>query len=336
MKHALVAGAAGFLGSHFVDALVERGWRVTALDNFSTGNLKNLAHLPRTKDPFAVGYTGCYEVDITDNRELDYLFGFENRNSSKFDVIFNAACPASPPVYQKNPIVTMETCFIGTKNLLKLARDHEAKFIHCATSEAYGDPDVSPQSESYRGNVSTTGIRACYDEGKRISETLCAEYHRLYGVPTKIVRIFNTYGPRMDPDDGRVVTNFIKQALLGKSFTLYGGGTQTRSFCYVSDLVAGFMKVMDTPDSFVGPINLGNPNEFTIYDLAKQIHQKLRHDRAFDDLCINLPLPEDDPKQRRPDISMAKTVLGWEPVIELSEGLDKTIEYISSVLLKPF
>lgn len=318
MKRALVAGAAGFLGSHFVDALIERGYCVRGVDNFSTGNRRNLHHLENlSHDKWA----NCYNRDIADG----YM------TTASYDVIINAACPASPPAYQADPVQTMKTCFNGTLNLLDVARNG-GKFIHCATSEAYGDPEISPQSEAYRGNVNTTGIRACYDEGKRISETLCAEYNRLYKIPVKIVRIFNTYGPRMDPDDGRVVTNFIKQALKGEKFTLYGGGHQTRSFCYVSDLVDGFMKVIDTSDDFIGPMNLGNRNEFTVRELAQKINEKIRPGSKFEDWCIDLPLPEDDPKQRKPDISLARKTMSWEPKVQLSEGLDKTIDYIKSRL----
>jgi UDP-glucuronate decarboxylase len=306
----LVSGAAGFLGSHLVDRLLEQGHVVTGFDNYMTGREANLAHT-RGSNSFAM-------------HTHDVLEPFPG----EYDRIYNLACPASPPFYQKDPVNTARVCFWGTDNLLTLARNCGARFFQASTSEVYGDPEVHPQPESYRGAVNTVGPRACYDEGKRVAETLTFDYARAHGLEVKVVRIFNTYGPRMNPDDGRVVSNFIVQALRDQDITIYGEGQQTRSFCYVDDLIDGFLKLMESPAEAMGPVNIGNPGEFTMIELANEVialtgsRSKLKH----------LPLPEDDPKQRRPDISRAKELLDWEPKVQLREGLTRTIAYFEDEL----
>ena len=299
----LVTGGAGFVGSHLIDKLMACGDEVICLDNYFTGRKHNLLKwhdYPRFE---------LIRHDVTDPINLEV------------DRIFHLACPASPVHYQHNPVKTAKTCFLGTYNMLGLAKRVNARLLLASTSEVYGDPDVHPQPETYRGNVNPNGIRSCYDEGKRIAETLCFDYQRMNGTEVRVARIFNTYGPRMLPDDGRVVSNFIVQALRNQPLTIYGDGWQTRSFCYVSDLVDGLYKLMECDEP--GPMNLGNPNEFSIYELAKkirdQINPKLR--------LIRKDLPQDDPKQRCPDISLAKKKLGWEPKIQLETGLIDTIEY---------
>lgn len=308
-KRILVTGGAGFLGSHLMDRLLERGDEVICLDNFFTGAKDNIRHL-LTHPRFEL-----MRWDVIDPFKVEV------------DQIYNLACPASPVHYQHNPIKTVKTSVMGAINCLGLAKRVRARIFQASTSEVYGDPEVHPQVESYRGCVNPIGIRACYDEGKRVAETLFFDYHRQNGVDIRVVRIFNTYGPRMNPDDGRVVSNFIVQALRGTDITVYGDGSQTRSFCYVSDLVAGFMRMMDV-DHFTGPVNLGNPGEFTILELAEKVI-KMTGSRSK---VIFEPLPQDDPLQRKPDISLAQEKLGWEPKIHLEEGLDLTIAYFKQVL----
>ena len=309
-KRILVTGGAGFIGSHLVEKLLNNGHEVLCVDNFFTGSKDNIVHL--LDNP----YFELIRHDI-----IFPLF-------VEVDEIYNLACPASPIHYQYNPIKTIKTNVMGSINMLGLAKRVKAKILQASTSEVYGDPDVHPQPESYRGNVNPIGPRACYDEGKRAAETLFMDYHRQTGVRIKIIRIFNTYGPRMHPNDGRVVSNFIVQALQNEPITIYGNGTQTRSFQYIEDLIEGMIKMMNTEDSFLGPINIGNPQEYRIIDLAKKIIE-LTGSRSK---LIFKPLPEDDPRQRKPDISLAKKKLGWEPKIPLEAGLKKTIEYFEKTL----
>jgi len=304
----VVAGGAGFLGSHLVDRLMAEKHEVIVIDNLYTGNKRNIQkHL---SDPLFE----FIRHDITEPINIEA------------DQIYNLACPASPVHYQKHPVETIKTSVLGSINLLDLARRNGATVLQASTSEVYGDPTVSPQSESYLGNVNPIGIRACYDEGKRASETLFFDYHRQYGVAIKVARIFNTYGPRMDLQDGRVVSNFIVQSLQHNDISIYGDGKQTRSFCYVDDLIEGLVRLMNSEKSITGPINLGNPNEFTMISLANLII-----DMTKSPSILNFTsLPADDPKQRRPDISKAAELLGWKPKIELAEGLQKTINEFSS------
>jgi UDP-glucuronate decarboxylase len=303
----VVAGGAGFLGSHLVDRLMAEKHEVIVIDNLYTGNKRNIQkHL---SDPLFE----FIRHDITEPINIEA------------DQIYNLACPASPVHYQKHPVETIKTSVLGSINLLDLARRNGATVLQASTSEVYGDPTVSPQSESYLGNVNPIGIRACYDEGKRASETLFFDYHRQYGVAIKVARIFNTYGPRMDLQDGRVVSNFIVQSLQHNDISIYGDGKQTRSFCYVDDLIEGLVRLMNSEKSITGPINLGNPNEFTMISLANLII-----DMTKSPSILNFTsLPADDPKQRRPDISKAAELLGWKPKIELAEGLQKTINEFS-------
>jgi UDP-glucuronate decarboxylase len=306
----LVAGGAGFLGSHLCDALLRQGHRVICLDNLSTGLRRNIAHLLESERFSFIRH------DIVEPIDLDV------------DEIYNLACPASPPHYQADPIHTTKTSVIGSLNLLELAVRRNARIFQASTSEVYGDPHVHPQIESYWGNVNPFGPRSCYDEGKRCAETLFHDFHQRYGLEVKIARIFNTYGPRMRPDDGRVVSNFIVQALKGEDITVYGDGSQTRSFCYVDDLIDGFLRLMASPASFLGPVNLGNPGEFTIRELAEQV-TKATGSRSR---IVHHPLPVDDPQQRRPDISLARQELGWQPQVPLSIGLRDTIHYFDRLL----
>lgn len=317
----LVAGGAGFLGSHLVDALLAQGHFVGVVDNMVTGSPKNLQDafekFPKNLE--------LYEFDIT---ALNFALT-KPLQKKRWDVVFNFACPASPVAYQADPIQTMLTCVVGTKNLLDVALQSDATFIHASTSEIYGDPEVHPQREDYKGCVNTLGPRACYDEGKRAAETIIFDYKRLHNAKVKVARIFNTYGPRMAVNDGRVVSNFIVQALTDKSVTIYGGGNQTRSFCYVSDLINGFMSLMSSALDFTGPVNLGNPEEFTIAELFYKVKSLLPDKK----MMVSFPaLPQDDPKQRRPDIFIARTVLGWEPQVPLMIGLSHTVEYFEKVL----
>jgi UDP-glucuronate decarboxylase len=307
---ALVAGGAGFLGSHLCSALIGRGYNVVCMDNFFTGRASNIAALRASSRFF------LYEHDIVDALPDDLPV---------FDEIFNLACPASPPHYQADPLKTAMTCGWGTMNLLERARRDGARMLFASTSEVYGDPDVHPQPEGYFGNVNTVGPRSCYDEGKRFGETICHDFARTFGVPVKIVRIFNTYGPHMQPDDGRVVSNFIIQALKGEPISIYGDGSQTRSFCYVDDLIAGFLAMMETPDDFHGPVNLGNPAEITVSQLASVI---VALTASGSEISYH-PRPIDDPCRRRPDISQAEKVLGWTPDVDLLTGLERTIDYFA-------
>lgn len=310
MKRILVTGGAGFIGSHLCKRLVEEGNDVICLDNYFTGSKDNVRGL-------------------LDNHNFELVrHDVTTPYYAEVDEIYNLACPASPPHYQYNPIKTMKTSIYGAMNMLGLARRTKAKILQASTSEVYGDPAIHPQIESYWGNVNPIGIRSCYDEGKRAAETLFMDYHRQNDVKIKIIRIFNTYGPNMNPNDGRVVSNFIMQALRNEDITIYGDGLQTRSFQYVDDLVEGMIRMMLTGDDFIGPINLGNPGEFTMLELAKMII-RLTNSKSK---IIYCPLPGDDPKQRKPDISLAKEKLaGWEPKIKLEKGLKKTIEYFKQV-----
>jgi len=310
MKRTLVTGGAGFLGSHLCDRLIASGHDVLCLDNFFTGNKSNIQHL--------IGNTR-FEIIRHDIINPIYL---------EVDQIYNLACPASPIHYQYNPIKTIKTNVMGAINTLGLAKRVRATILQASTSEIYGDPDMHPQREDYWGHVNPVGIRSCYDEGKRAAECLFMDYHRQNGVNIKIIRIFNTYGPRMSPNDGRVVSNFIVQALNGQDITIYGNGSQTRSFCFVSDLVDGAIRMMKTPDEVIGPINLGNPNEFTIRELAEAVIRLT----CSKSRIIFKPLPADDPTQRKPDITMAKNILNWEPKIQLEAGLIKTINYFKEII----
>ncbi|MEY2632917.1 MAG: hypothetical protein RIR00_1571 [Pseudomonadota bacterium] len=311
-KRILVTGGAGFLGSHLCDRLLEQGHEVVCADNLFTGSKRNIEHLhdhPRFE---------FMRHDVTFPLYIEA------------DEIYNLACPASPIHYQHDPVQTTKTSVHGAINMLGLAKRLRAKIFQASTSEVYGDPHVHPQQESYWGNVNPIGIRSCYDEGKRCAETLFFDYHRQHQLRIKVARIFNTYGPRMHPNDGRVVSNFIVQALHGEDITIYGDGNQTRSFCYMDDLISGFIKLMDTPDDFTGPVNLGNPGEFTIRELAEKVIQLTNSSSKL----VSLPLPADDPKQRRPDITRAKEVLGWEPQVALDSGLRHTIAYFDELLSK--
>ncbi len=310
-KTVLVTGGAGFIGSHLCEALLEQGSRVIAIDNLYSGSKDSIEHLITHKS------FSFREEDIEDVISLD----------EDIHEIYNLACPASPLWYQKNPVKTVRTNVLGMANILELARQKNAVVLQASTSEVYGDPLEHPQKESYRGNVNTLGPRACYDEGKRCAETLCMDYHRQYGVAVRIVRIFNTYGPRMARNDGRVVSNFVVQALSGDPITVYGDGRQSRSFQYISDLISGLVAMMKQ-NGFVGPVNIGNPHEFTIGELAQLVIQHTNSKSSI----VYKPLPEDDPRERQPDISLAKVKLEWSPKISLEEGLVKTIAYFRSVL----
>ncbi len=308
-KKILVTGGAGFLGSHLCERLLEEGHDVACLDNYFTGSKQNVVHL--LKNP----YFEIIRHDVT----MPFFI--------EVDEIYNLACPASPIHYQYNPIKTVKTSVMGAINMLGLAKRIKAKILQASTSEVYGDPQIHPQPESYWGYVNPIGIRACYDEGKRAAETLFVNYHLQNQVRIKIMRIFNTYGPRMHPHDGRVVSNFIVQALQGNDITIYGDGSQTRSFCYVDDLIDGMIRLMNSDDAFTGPVNIGNPNEFTIRQLAELVIKLTRSKSKI----VQEPLPQDDPMQRQPDIALARKVLDWEPKIMLEEGLIKTIGYFSSI-----
>jgi len=305
----LVTGGAGFLGSHICERLLEQGHEVICLDNFFTGNKQNVSHL---KD---YANFELLRHDVIDPFKVEV------------DRIYNMACPASPVHYQYNPIKTVKTSVMGAINCLGLAKRVGARILQASTSEVYGDPEIHPQPESYRGNVNPIGTRACYDEGKRCAETLFFDYHRENQVDIRVVRIFNTYGPRMAPDDGRVVSNFIVQALKGEDLTIYGDGSQTRSFCFVDDLVEAILRTMEQEET-VGPINIGNPVEFTIRELAEQVLKKVGSSSKL----VEMPLPSDDPTQRKPDISLAKKVLGWEPKVQLAEGLERAIPYFRDAI----
>ncbi|TYP91073.1 UDP-glucuronate decarboxylase [Sphingobacterium allocomposti] len=309
-KRILVTGGAGFIGSHLCERLLNDGHEVISVDNYFTGNKQNIIHL--LDNPY-------FEIVRHDVIEPYY---------AEVDEIYNLACPASPIHYQYNPIKTIKTSVMGAINMLGLAKRVNARILQASTSEVYGDPDVHPQPESYWGNVNTIGIRSCYDEGKRCAETLFMDYHRRNNVDIKIVRIFNTYGPHMHPADGRVVSNFIIQALKNQDVTIFGDGTQTRSFQYVDDLVEGAIRMMATEKDFIGPINIGNPNEFTMLQLAEKVIELTNSSSRI----VFKPLPQDDPKQRQPDICLAKEKLKWEPSVQLEEGLGKTIAYFEKIL----
>ena len=308
-KRILVTGGAGFIGSHLCERLLDEGNEVICLDNFFTGSKENIVHL--LKNPY-------FEVIRHDITTPYYL---------ETDQIYNLACPASPIHYQHDPIQTAKTSVMGAINMLGLAMRLDAKILQASTSEVYGDPIVHPQPESYWGNVNPVGYRSCYDEGKRCAETLFMDYHRQNNVRVKIIRIFNTYGPRMLPNDGRVVSNFILQALNNEDITIYGDGKQTRSFQYIDDLIEGMIRMMNTEDEFTGPINLGNPNEFPVLELAERIISMTGSSSKI----VFKSLPDDDPKQRQPDITLAKEKLGWQPTVELEEGLKRMIEYFKNV-----
>ena len=301
----LVTGGAGFIGSHLCERLLTAGNDVLCVDNFFTGSRDNIAHL------LGRPHFELMRHDVTEPLRVEV------------DRIFNLACPASPVHYQFNPVQTVKTSVHGAINMLGLAKRTKARILQASTSEVYGDPSVHPQTEDYWGNVNPIGPRACYDEGKRCAETLFFDYHRQHGVQIKVIRIFNTYGPRMHPNDGRVVSNFIMQALRGEDITIYGDGSQTRSFCYVDDLVEGMLRMMDSPEKTIGPVNLGNPTEFTMIQLAELV-LKLTGSKGQ---LVRRPLPQDDPRQRKPDISRAQAELDWQPAIALADGLARTIEY---------
>lgn len=311
MKKILVTGGAGFVGSHLCERLVNQGHHVLCVDNYFTGSKRNIEHLLDYKNFEVIRQDICFPLYV------------------EVDEIYNLACPASPVHYQWDPIQTMKTSVLGAYNMLGLAKRTKAKILQASTSEVYGDPTVHPQPESYWGNVNPIGIRSCYDEGKRAAETLFMDYNRMHGVKSKIVRIFNTYGPRMATNDGRVVSNFIVQALNNQDITVYGDGKQTRSFCYVDDLVDGIIRTMNCfDDDFTGPVNLGNPSEFTIMELAEKVIDLTGSSSKI----IWSPLPKDDPKQRKPNIELAKLMLNWEPTIHLEQGLVDTINYFKNVI----
>ena len=311
MTRVLVTGGAGFVGSHLCERLLDRGDEVLCVDNYYTGTRRNVAHLLANPNFELIRHDVTFPLFV------------------EVDEIYNLACPASPVHYQHDPVQTTKTSVHGAINMLGLAKRRRAKIFQASTSEVYGDPTVHPQVEGYWGNVNPIGIRSCYDEGKRCAETLFFDYHRQHRVQIKVARIFNTYGPRMHPNDGRVVSNFIMQALKGEAITLYGEGLQTRSFCYVDDLVEGFLRMMATDDGVTGPINLGNPGEFTIRALAERVIELTGSKSTL----VYQPLPQDDPKQRQPDISLAKATLGgWEPTVALDAGLTRTIAYFQSMI----
>ena len=310
----LITGGSGFIGSNLARVLLDQGDQVVCLDNNYTGLLSNIEPLLELENFNFVEHDIC--DSLLDNALL--------QDFGNFDQIYNLACPASPPAYQgEHALDTTKTCTIGVFNVLDFAKKCGARVLQASTSEVYGDPLVRPQVESYRGNVNPHGIRACYDEGKRCAESIFFDYHRIFGLSIKVIRIFNTYGTFMDPKDGRVVSNFICQALRGEDITIYGNGQQTRSFCYVDDLVRGMIAMMNSHDDFLGPVNLGNPNEFTIKELALKVLEKINNGSQL----IYHDLPQDDPQFRRPDITLARTKLNWEPTIMLDEGLDKSIAY---------
>ena len=309
-KRILVTGGAGFLGSHLCERLLNEGHDVLCVDNFYTGRKANIAHLLNNPYFELMRHDICFPLYV------------------EVDEIYNLACPASPIHYQFDPVQTTKTSVHGAINMLGLAKRVKAKILQASTSEVYGDPTVHPQSESYWGNVNPVGLRSCYDEGKRCAETLFFDYHRQHKLKIKVARIFNTYGPRMHPNDGRVVSNFIVQALNGEDITVYGDGKQTRSFCYGDDLIDGLVKLMDSLDDFTGPVNLGNPNEFSILELAQMIIDMTDSKSKI----VFKPLPSDDPTQRQPDISLARKHLDWEPKIKLDEGLKKTVDYFDNLL----
>ena len=316
-ERVLVAGGAGFIGSNLIDRLLERGAEVVCLDNLQTGRADNLLHLSREQNfRFVQG-------DVCDPLPAELT-------AKRFTHVYNLACAASPPHYQADPEHTMLTNVLGTRNLLRLAEEHGARFLLTSTSEVYGDPEMHPQREDYRGWVNCTGPRACYDEGKRAAETLAFDFARTGRAEVRVVRIFNTYGPRMDPDDGRVVSNVICQALTGEPITVYGDGSQTRSFCYVDDLVEGILRLMAYDGEQPGPVNIGNPHELTVCDLVDRVLALTGSSSEI----VRLPLPQDDPRRRRPDISRAQALLGWEPTVSLQQGLQETTAYFAAEMAK--
>ena len=308
-RRVLITGGAGFIGSHLCERYLAAGWDVLCLDNFFTGSRENVRHL------LGHGHFELVRHDVTE----PFL--------AEVDLVLNFACPASPVHYQHNPIKTMKTSVLGTMNMLGLAKRVGARFVQASTSEVYGDPQQHPQTEAYWGNVNPIGIRSCYDEGKRAAETLCFDYHRAHGVDIRVVRIFNTYGPRMAADDGRVVSNFIVQALQGEDLTVYGQGQQTRSFCFVDDLVDGIIRFAET-EGETGPLNLGNDGEFTVLQLAEEVLRQIGGKSRI----VHKPLPADDPRCRRPDLTKARALLGWKPSVPLNEGVARTIDYFASAL----
>ena len=305
----LVTGGAGFLGSHLCERLIDAGNEVLCADNLFTGSKENIKHLLGNPNFEFMRHDVTFPLYV------------------EVDQIYNLACPASPKHYQSDPVQTTKTSVIGAINMLGLAKRTGARILQASTSEIYGDPEVHPQTEDYWGKVNPIGIRSCYDEGKRCAETLFFDYHRQHGVEIKVMRIFNTYGPRMDKNDGRVVSNFIVQALQGSDITIYGDGTQTRSFCYVDDLITGMISLMNSSADVIGPINIGNPNEFSMSELLNEVLILTKSNSKV----VNHPLPEDDPRQRQPEITQAREILGWEPKVQLSEGLTKTIEYFKKL-----
>jgi len=309
-KRILVTGGAGFLGSHLCERLLKEGNEVLCVDNFFTGSRQNISHLMDSKNFELLRHDVTFPLYV------------------EVDEIYNLACPASPVHYQFDPVQTTKTSVMGAINMLGLAKRLKIKVLQASTSEVYGDPEIHPQPETYKGSVNPIGIRACYDEGKRCAETLFFDYHRQLDVKIKVMRIFNTYGPRMHPNDGRVVSNFIVQALKGEDITVYGKGDQTRSFCYCDDLIDGMVRLMNSGDDVTGPINIGNPGEFTILELAQKVIELTNSKSKI----IYMPLPQDDPMQRKPVIELAKEKLGWEPKVQLEDGLKKTIEYFDSLL----
>ena len=309
----LVTGGAGFLGSNLCERLVKsENDHIYCLDNLQTGRMENIAELMDKPNFTFIQHDIVEPIDI------------------EVDEIYNAACPASPPAYQEDPVHTMKTSVFGILNMLELARKYDAKILQFSTSEVYGDALQHPQREDYWGNVNPDGIRACYDEGKRAAETLCFDYHRMYGTKIKVIRIFNTFGPKMNPADGRVISNFVNQALRNEDITVYGTGEQTRSFCYVDDLIEGIVRMMASPDDITGPVNLGNPEEFTINKMAERVKAHIGSTSRI----VHQPLPKDDPKQRRPDITRAGELLGWKPQVPVREGLNKVIEYYRDLMTK--
>jgi UDP-glucuronate decarboxylase len=310
MKTIVITGGAGFIGSNMCEKLLNDGHKIICVDNLLTGNIQNIENLLNHPHFIFINHDIIQPLEINED----------------IDEIYNFACPASPPKYQKDPIQTLKINFIGVMNLLELARNKNAKFLQSSTSEIYGEPEITPQHENYRGNVNTIGIRSCYDEGKRVAETLIMEYHNQYNVNTRIVRIFNTYGPKMDKNDGRVVSNFINQALNNEDITLYGNGEQTRSFCYIDDQIDGLIKLMNS--DYIYPVNIGNPYELTIKELASIILQLTKSNSKI----IYKDLPLDDPTNRKPDITKARNILHWEPTYDLEEGLIKTIHYFTTII----
>ena len=314
LKRILITGGAGFLGSHLCDRMVAQGHDVICVDNFFTSQKQNVAHLLNKPNFELIRHDIVHPIWL------------------EVDEIYNLACPASPPHYQYNPVKTMKTSVVGAINMLGLAKRIRAKILQASTSEVYGEPLINPQPESYWGNVNPIGIRSCYDEGKRAAETLFFDYHRQNRVNIRVIRIFNTYGPRMHPYDGRVVSNFIVQALTGQDLTIYGDGSQTRSFCYVDDLIDGMMEMMNGPDDFIGPVNLGNPGEFTMLQLAQMVLEQTGSKSRI----VHLPRPADDPSQRRPNSTLAREKLGWEPKVPLKDGLARTIDFFKSIDLRHY